>query len=207
MDFFGVDPRKGDAARPLLLLLHGFGSSERDLPAIVSSLPDRFDWVSLRGPLSTPNGGFAWSPPVVHPASPDPESVRAGAAAILDWIDEHAAGRTIVPLGFSQGGVMVTELLRARPDVFPAGVVLAAFASLDDRAGDAEFAARRIPVYFGWGEADDIIPQSRFRESGAWLAERTAMVERVYPGLRHSISAEMLADVSAFLDEAVPAGA
>ena len=205
MEFFGDDPSNGDPARPLLLLLHGFGSDERDLPAIAEHLGDRFDWVSLRAPLELPGRGFAWSPPIVLPDSPPrQDAVRAGAHTILDWIDEHAHARVIVPLGFSQGGLMVTQVLRERPTAFPAGVVLAGFATPFDEAGDAELAVIRPPVFFGWGTADPIIPESAFLATSAWLDIHSTPTEHRYPGLGHSINGDMLADIVAFLAEAVP---
>lgn len=206
MDFIGDDPAVGDPARPLLLLLHGFGSDERDLPSIAGHLGDRFDWVSLRGPITLPQRGYAWSPPIILPDSPPrQEAVLAGAAAILDWVDDAAPDREIVPLGFSQGGLMVTQVMRARPQAFAAGVVLAGFHAPFDEPGDAELAAIRPPVFFGWGTADPIIPESAFLATSDWLTTHSTPTERRYPGLGHSINGEMLADIAAFLAEAVPA--
>lgn len=205
MDFIGDDPATGDPARPLLLLLHGFGSDERDLPGIVPALGDRFDWVSLRGPITLPERGFAWSPPIILPHSPpQPEAVRAGAASILDWIDAAAPTRRIVPVGFSQGGLMVTQVMRARPASFEAGVVLAGFCTPWTEPGDAALATLRPPVFFGWGTADPVIPDSAFLATSAWLEGTSTLTERRYEGLGHSIDADVLADVAAFLATSVP---
>lgn len=205
MTFVGADPRDGDPARPLLLLLHGYGSHERDLPGLAAHLPGRFDWVSLRAPLPLPHGGFAWTPLPKRPGQLDPAVAAAAGAAILDWVDAHAGQRTVVPLGFSQGGLMVTELLRARPGRFPAGVVLSGFADPVGRPGDTALAADPVPVFFGWGTADAVIPEERFRAAARWLAGHSALRERVYPGLPHAVSGEELADLAEFLEEAVPA--
>lgn len=212
MDFIGSDPSTGDPARPLLLLLHGYGANERDLPPIMDRLPGRFDWVSLRAPLPLPNGGWAWVPLGAVPASPDPVVLRAGSAAVLAWLDAHAAGRTVVPLGFSQGGLLVTQLLRERPASFAAGVVLSGFVGpaapggdQDGRAEeDAALRQRRPAVFFGRGDADPVIPAAAFEWTSRWLAEHTDLTERVYPGLPHSISVAELDDIAAFLDTEVP---
>ena len=145
MEFFGDDPSNGDPARPLLLLLHGFGSDERDLPAIAEHL------------------GLA-----PHQCLPLP------------------------------------QVLRERPTAFPTGVVLAGFATPFDEAGDAELAVIRPPVFFGWGTADPIIPESAFLATSAWLDIHSTPTEHRYPGLGHSINGDMLADIVAFLAEAVP---
>lgn len=206
MDFAGAAPDSGDPTRPLLLLLHGFGADEHDLLGVLPALPSRFDAVSLRGPLDAGNGGAAWTELRTSGSPVDPVQARAAATSILDWIDARATVRSIVPLGFSQGGLMVTELLRARPDRFAAGVVLSGFHADGDRTGDARLAARRPPVFFGWGTVDPLIPEALFASTARWLSSRTALTEHSYPGLAHQISASELADVSAFLDSAVPSG-
>lgn len=204
MDFIGTDPRTGDPRRPLLLVMHGYGADERDLLGILPALPQHFEAVSLRGPLRAANGGAAWAtPPWDGPPAHEDEALVA-VTAILQWLDERAPQRRIVPLGFSQGGLMVTELLRAQPARFDAGVVLSGFHGDRDRIGDADLAARRPPVFFGWGDADPLIPSERFRQAGAWLATHTALVEHVYPGLVHQISGPELADIAEFLDAKVP---
>jgi phospholipase/carboxylesterase len=206
MEFIGDDPTAGDPDRPLLLLLHGFGSDERDLPGLVPGLGDRFDWVSLRGPIALPQRGFAWSPPIILPDSPpQPDAVRAGATSILGWIDAAAPGRRVIPIGFSQGGLMVTQIMRARPRGFEAGVVLAGFHAQFEEPGDAELAVRRPPMFFGWGAADAVIPASAFQATSDWLRTHSTPTEHRYEGLGHSISAEMLEHIAAFLVEAVPA--
>ena len=79
-----VAPRaEGPDGRPLLLLLHGFGSDQNDLPGIVTRLGDGWDWASLRGPYDIPGGGAAWFPISVpgHPARGPVEAAVAGVLA------------------------------------------------------------------------------------------------------------------------------
>ncbi len=205
MDFIGSDPVLGDPARPLLVLLHGYGADERDLPPILAHLPGGVDWVSLRAPLALPQGGWAWVPLGAVPATPDPTLLAQAVDGLLAWLDAHAPTRPLIPLGFSQGGLMTTELLRARPERIAAAVVLSGFVA--PRADDTDLApsAARPPAFFGWGTADPIIPASATRRASAWLAARTRLDEHAYPGLPHAISAQELADIASFLDGAVAA--
>ncbi|MGW6007187.1 alpha/beta hydrolase [Oerskovia enterophila] len=194
------------AGRPLLLLLHGFGSHEHDLPAIAGHLPPVWDWASLRAPLAAGNGGFSWFPLGV-PGRPDPQPVAAATAAVLAWLDVNVEpGTAVVPVGFSQGGLMVTQLLRTAPERFAAGVVLSGFVLDAELPGDSALAARRPPVFFGHGDADQVIAPDATVRTSAWLPQHTDVTEVVYPGLPHSISAEELADVSAFLERVLPDG-
>jgi phospholipase/carboxylesterase len=193
----------GTSGQPLLLLLHGFGSHEGDLAGLSSYLPAGFDWVSLRAPIGMPSGGFAWFP-ITVPGRPSPASVTAATDAVLRWLDDNVDAATpIVPLGFSQGGLMVTQLLRQAPDRFAAGVVLSGFSLDAVLPGDETLAAMRPPVFFGRGDADRVITADATARISAWLPGHSTLTEKVYPGLPHSISADVLADVSRFLTESV----
>jgi phospholipase/carboxylesterase len=191
------------SGRPLLLFLHGFGSHEGDLAGLASFLPDRFDWVSLRAPIGISASGFAWFP-ITTPGRPDQSSVITAADAILQWLDDNVDEATpVVPIGFSQGGLMVTQLLRQAPGRFPAGVVLSGFSLDAVLPGDEKLTELRPPVFFGRGDVDGVISPETTARITAWLPAHSTLTEKVYPGLAHSISAEELGDISVFLDEAV----
>ena len=54
---------KGPASKeagPLLIMLHGYGSDEKDLFSFSEHLPADFYIVSVRAPHPLPQGGFAW---------------------------------------------------------------------------------------------------------------------------------------------------
>ncbi|MBD8608027.1 dienelactone hydrolase family protein [Aeromicrobium sp. CFBP 8757] len=195
--------RGGTDTDPLVLLLHGFGSNEQDLPSLVPHLPGGLAFASVRAPLTLGPGSYAWVP-IAVPGRPDPAVVEASTDALLAWLDEHVApGRVVVPLGFSQGGLMVTQLLRARPGRFVAGLVLSGFVLDQPAAGDATLADRRVPVFFGHGDADPVIAPDATQRASAWLAQHTDVTERTYEGLAHGISPDELADVHAFVASAL----
>lgn len=105
-----------DAAPVVALLLHGFGSNADDLaglgPHVVPGLP----WASLQAPVAIAPDGYAWFP-IVTPGNPGREAVDPATAAIWSWIDANLPDTArVVPIGFSQGGLMATELLRTRPE-------------------------------------------------------------------------------------------
>lgn len=191
--------RGGADSEPLLLLLHGYGSNEQDLPSLVPHLPHGFAHAAVRAPITMGPGSYAWVP-IGVPGRPDPAVVADSTQALLAWLDQHvAADRVVVPLGFSQGGLMATQLLRARPDRFAAALVLSGFVLDQPVADDETSAARRVPVFFGHGDADPIIPADATQRASAWLAEHADVTDRTYEGLAHGISADELADVHAFM--------
>jgi phospholipase/carboxylesterase len=189
-----------DAATPpaVALLLHGYGSNERDLAGLVPMLGLQLPWASLRAPL--PAGpGTAWFE-ITTPGSPDAEPVEAATAAIWAWVDEHLDATTrVVPIGFSQGGLMATQLLRTRPERVLAPVVLGGFVLGAPQPADAELAASRPAVFWGRGADDRVITPHAIVRTSEWLPAHSTLTERVYPGLAHGIDARELADVREFL--------
>ena len=184
--------------RAIALLLHGFGSNERDLAGLMPALGLDLPWASLRAPL--PAGpGAAWFQ-ITTPGSPDAEPVEAATAAIWAWVDEHLDDATrVVPIGFSQGGLMATQLLRTRPGRVLAPVVLGGFVLGAPQPADEVLAATRPPAFWGRGAEDRVIAAHAVARTSDWLPRHSSLVERVYPGLAHGINADELGDVREFL--------
>ena len=185
------------ATRPLLVLMHGRGSHERDLASLIPLLPTESVVVSLRAPI--PMGdGFSWFPPA-EPGLPDPTDAAAATDAVLAFLDALPTTGQVGLLGFSQGGAMVTQLVRFAPERFAAGVVLSGFVLAGELPGDAALATLRPPLFWGRDVADPVIVQSAIDRTAAWVSTHTTAVVREYPGVAHSISREELDDVSEFL--------
>lgn len=198
----GRDQHSADAR--LLVMLHGYGSHERDLVDLAPWLPDDLTIVSLRAPIDL-GGGYSW----MNLEGTRQQQVDGGveaARAVLDWLDAFIAswGTPVSTslLGFSQGAGVSTELLRLAPDRFESAVVLSGMSLPGDRPGDAALAARRPPVFWGRDLEDPVIPEAFIDQTLIWLPEHSTLTERLYPGIGHGVSSAELADVSAFLTAA-----
>jgi phospholipase/carboxylesterase len=183
---------------PLLVLLHGVGSDERDLMGLAPGLPSQWTLASLRAPLRV-GPGHGWYP-VSVPGSPDPAAVDAGLEAVLAWLDTVADDHDRIGLlGFSQGGSMALQALRTRPAEFAFAVALSGIVVPITDGRDAALAAVRPPVFLGHGDADPVIPPAATERTSAWAAAHTAVTDRSYPRLAHAVSGDELADVRAFM--------
>ncbi len=211
------------SARPLLLLMHGYGSFEGDLIELAPRLPRDFVCASPRAPLVAPapieNGYAWWSLPIGADGLParaerterfEGTGPHRAAVALEGWIDAldarvaatGAAGLgVIVPMGFSQGGCMVTSLMRLRPERFLAGVNCSGFVAPGIGEHDAALAAIRPPMFWGRDELDPVIDAERIALTRQWAPAHTTLTARLYDGILHGIGAEELADISAFLTE------
>lgn len=214
------------AERPLLILLHGYGSHERDLIGLAPALPPGFVCASLRAPLPVHDvGGFAWAPLVITEAgqaAPEPSVERFegtpyehAAQAVTAWLDalaervQSTSGRGIASvalLGFSQGGCMVTSLLRVAPERFTAGVVCSGFVAPGFGEHDVLLSEVRPPVFWGRDPADPVIDAARVLALAEWLPHHTETTVREYHGVGHSIGPGEAADIAAFLTAHVHTG-
>ncbi|WP_454294259.1 alpha/beta hydrolase [Salana multivorans] len=199
----GVDPATG----PLLVVLHGYGASERDLVPLWSYLGFDGETVFLRAPLALGPGQWMWFPlaSTADIEQPRLAAVEAAADAVQGWLDQHAAGREVVLLGFSQGAAVALQVLRAAPERVAGVVVLSGFVAGTGDAATADDDARlaamapRVPVFFGHGTADPIIPPLATELTAEWLTAHTDLTEHSYPGMPHAVDGTEIADVRVFL--------
>jgi phospholipase/carboxylesterase len=194
------------AGRPLLVLLHGYGSEERDLFALVPHLPDAFVVASVRAPLAPPfpTPGWSWYPlpgPAEEPDVHAPASLTAAAERLVQWLDETSDAEHVGLLGFSQGAAVALQALRLRPRRFDFAVNLAGFVEAGAMPGDDELAEQRPPVFWGRGSRDEVISAERIAHTVQWLPDHVDLSGRVYEGLTHSVSQEELDDVRIFLEK------
>jgi phospholipase/carboxylesterase len=198
------------APRPLLLMLHGYGSHELDLFGLAEYLPSDYVVASVRGLLPAGNG-YAWFPLEYDSASDtllrDANDVNESARVLLTWLDtleaEVGPVSPIALLGFSQGGAMGVQLLRHAPERFAAAVILASFVIPDDSPGhderDVALAGANIPLFWGRDPHDPVIGEELIAYTRRWLPEHSDLDARLYANVGHGISMEEIEDVSAFL--------
>lgn len=195
-------PTADRAGRPLLLLLHGYGSDERDLFGLVPFLPDAYVFAAVRAPLSPPFPAPGWSwYPIEGLDGRSSGAVTDAAEALIAWVEAATDAETIGMLGFSQGAAVALQALRLRPERFAFAVNLAGYVDPSPLPADARLAERRPPVFWGRGARDEVIPPAAVAHTVQWLPEHVELSGRVYTGLTHSVSQEELDDVRVFLQK------
>lgn len=183
----------------VVLLLHGYGSNERDLPGIVQHVGVDAPMASLQAPLSMGGGAYAWFP-LDQDLEIAREDVENATNIVWQWIDENVSPTTkLITIGFSQGGLMASQLLRTKPERIADTVILSGFVLDSPQPADARLAAERPAVFWGRGTADSVIPPALVAVASARLGALTTLTERIYEGLPHSVNDRELADVKAHL--------
>lgn len=182
-----------------VLLLHGYGSHAGDLAALGDRVAPGLPWAALQAPLGIGPGMRAWFP-ISVPGNPDPQPVAQATDAIWEWVEQNIPDSVaVLPLGFSQGGLMATQLLRTRPERVAGTVILGGFVQAAPQPGDTRLAAERPPVFWGRGSADTVITAEAVQRTKTWLAAHAELTERIYPGIGHQINAAEAADAAAYL--------
>ncbi|MGB3413741.1 MAG: dienelactone hydrolase family protein [Microbacteriaceae bacterium] len=189
--------------KPLLILLHGYGSNEHDLASLAGYLPENLNIVSLRAPIIMQTGSYTWFP-VTESGNPPADVVAGAVQQVIAWLQEEILSlkpSSIGLLGFSMGGAMTIQLLRTRPDLFAYGLNLSGFSVAGEEAQDAALAKKPVPLFWGYDIADPVIPAAAIARTAEFVPKHFQLTERRYADMAHSISIEELEDIAAFLTE------
>lgn len=123
--------RAGRGRPPVLILLHGVGSNERDMATLAPTMDPRFVVVSVRSPLTLGPGAFAWfhvqftaQGPVINPAE-----AKSGWETLTTFIPDVVAECGGDPVqvyvaGFSQGGIMSLAATLTAPELVAGAVCM-----------------------------------------------------------------------------------
>jgi len=190
-----------DPTTPLVVLLHGRGSDEREILGLADLLPQGPSYAAVRAPI--PEGtGFAWfaNQGIGRPV---PESLAAGIAWFRAWLDEVAPhGRPVVLVGFSGGATFAGGVVLDDPDRTDGLATL--FATLPFDAGVPTEPGRLagVAVLVAQGDQDTVIPPGLQARSWAYLHEDSGAVVTAHraPG-GHGLTHDDLAVVSAWLSD------
>jgi phospholipase/carboxylesterase len=200
-----LPPRTPIAAKPpLLILLHGLGSDERDLVSLASRLDGRFAVASMRAPHAQGPGRNAWfsvqlgaTGPIAVDEAQAESSRRALLAALAPEVAAAGADPERVYLvGFSQGGIMALSAALTAPERVAGTVGLSCrlLPSLQAASG-----TRGEPVLLVHGTRDTVIPVDHARRSRARLESLGAALTDRELDMGHEITAEALALVDGWL--------
>ena len=195
----------GSGNDPVFVLLHGWGSNELDLPDLLQYCgAASADFVSLRAPI--PYGmGYTWFGKWAHEGVPEGRSLTdqayEAASAIDRWVGANVSGsRPIIAMGFSQGGLLATHMLRFNPKRYAAAISFSGWLAPGTLPGDKLLIPSQPPVFYGHGSADTIFPTQDVLAMSSFWRRHGTLSEHIYNGMTHSINMDELRDVQRFLE-------
>ena len=187
-----------DPAAPLIVLLHGRGSNERDIIELARHLPQSAGYAALRAPIAE-GPGFAWfaNRGIGRPTA---ESLRRNVGWFTSWLDNFAPGREVILVGFSGGAAFAGGLLLDQPSRYSGAAIL--YGTLPFDAGVPVTPGRLagIPVFVAQGDQDTVIPRELLDATWGYLTNPSgapAWATRYPDG--HGISTSSLSDLAGWL--------
>ncbi len=205
-----VEISTGPDPKAAVIWLHGLGADGHDFEPIVPELelrvPVRFVFPHAPPRPVTINQGMrmrAWYDVLQLGGGPEDEAgIRASQRLLEEMIAaEKRRGMTkIVLAGFSQGGAIVLQTALRHPERLAGVLALSTYLPLHTTVEAERSAANGdLPIFMAHGQYDDMIPLARAEQSRRMLERLGYPVQwRTYP-MPHSVCAEEVADMSAFL--------
>jgi phospholipase/carboxylesterase len=179
-----------DRSAPLVVLLHGRGSNERDIVGLAAHLPAGPAYAAVRAPIAE-GGGFAWfaNRGIGRPVA---DSLRSTMDWFRGWLDEVAPpGRPVLLVGFSGGAAFAGGLVLDDPARYAGAAIL--YGTLPFDAGLPTDAGRlaNLPVFVAQGDGDQVIPRELLDRTWNYLLAESGAptVAQRQPG-GHQLTAE-----------------
>ena len=213
-----IEIETGEKPDAAVIWLHGLGADGHDFEPIVPELrlpaTLRIRFVFPHAPVRpvTLNMGMrmrAWYDIFqLGGGAEDDAGIRASQKAVEELIAGEkkkgiAPGR-IVLAGFSQGGAIALQTALRHPERLAGVLALSTYLPLHATVKEEiEEANRATPIFMAHGLYDDIIPIARAEQSAGVLQSLGCKVEwHTYP-MPHSVCAEEIGAIAAFLRAAL----
>ena len=190
-----------DDERPLVVLLHGRGSSEADIIALADHLPDGPVYAALRAPIAE-GGGYAWfaNRGIGRPVA---ESLAQTMAWFRTWLDDLVpAGRPVILIGFSGGAAFAGGLILDDPGRYAGAAILYGTLPFDAGVPTTPGRLTDLPVLVVHGDADVVIPRELLERTWTYLhADAGSTTSGVRDPGGHGVSAAVVGELSRWLTE------
>jgi phospholipase/carboxylesterase len=214
-----VEVQTTPAPDAVVILLHGLGADGYDFVPVVRELEAHgapaARYVFPHAPTMpvTINGGYvmrAWydilGTDLVR--REDEKGIRASHGQVEALIEREAARGVprarIVLAGFSQGGAITLHVGLRQREPLAGLIALSCYLPLAESFGtEAAPESARVPIFLAHGTSDPVVPLARGRASREQLAAAGYAVEwHEYP-MPHSVCADEIRDIAAFMQRAL----
>ena len=168
--FFFIDRKSKDIKSPLIILIHGYGSNERDLFSLIDYLPEEAYIISLRGPIELFNNSYAWYDIYIDANNKfyDHEGAKKIRDELSKFIDEiikhpNIDSENITLIGFSQGAILSHAISYSYPGKIKN--IMALSGVIDEKIMKRADSKPKTSIYISHGTNDNMIDYQISRES------------------------------------------
>ena len=171
-----------------ILMLHGWSGDEKVMWVLQTVLPENAFIVSARGMYPLPLGGYHWSE---SPTSTEVgfedfnPAIQSLQVTLGDLRSRFGFGDgQLLLMGFSQGAALAFSAVRQ--GIQASGVIaLAGFVPLGDLSG-----LGGLPVFWGHGLRDELVPVERAREDVKRLLDQGVEIQYCETDVGHKLGIE-----------------
>ncbi|OUW77361.1 MAG: hypothetical protein CBD72_01175 [Flavobacteriaceae bacterium TMED212] len=168
--FFFVDRKSKDIKSPLIILIHGYGSNEKDLFSLIDYLPEKAYIISIRGPIELFNNSYAWYNIYEDANSKfyDLEGARQIRDELSKFIDDiikypNIDSNNVTLIGFSQGAVLSHAISYSYTGKIKN--IMALSGVIDEKIMKKTDLKPKTNIYISHGTSDNIIDYNISHES------------------------------------------
>lgn len=194
-----------ESSAPLLVLLHGYGSNEKDLFSLSDKIPDNWHVISLRAPIEISANQYKWynvamvNQEITLNIGDEEKSRKAILQLIANYRIKHNISK-VVTAGFSQGANMAVGLVLTEPELISAAACFSGrFMKEIKPLITNKKALKNKSIFIGHGTQDNMLPISYAEENRKTLEEMGVNVTFTTDQIGHSISAKELSEFVSWL--------
>jgi phospholipase/carboxylesterase len=157
---------------PLIVILHGNGADESNLFPLGDLFPADATIAAPRGPIPS-EGGFRWY--AAHDIGrPVAASLAESIARLETWLDtQRSTAGSVWLVGFSAGAVMAGALALRSPQRYAGIAMMHGPVPFDTGLPLDRDRLSRCEMFYGYGDADAVIPAELMQRSIAWLRDES----------------------------------
>lgn len=204
------EPKVSANKPPLLILLHGVGSNEKDLFSFAPHLPDKFLVISARAPIVLGPSSFAWYQVDFSSGKPVYNQAQENKSreVILTFIDElkqcHSFDENEVYLvGFSQGAIMSYSIALTHPEKVKGIGILSGRLLEEIKSIVKTDQLKTLNVFISHGIQDPVLPVAYADDATSYLKNLDVNVTFKKYTEGHGINQEMLTDLVTWMNNVV----
>lgn len=210
LDYLIREPKIKLEKNPLLLLLHGYGSNEKDLFSFASELPEHYYIISAKAPYDLQYGSYAWYAinfDADQNKFSDHEQAKESRDLIATFIDELIQNypidaKDVALIGFSQGAILSYAVALSYPEKVQKVVAMSGYLNTEIIAeGFEKNDFTNLQIFASHGTVDQVIPVEWARNTPTILKQfKIPVVYKEYP-VGHGVAPQNFYDFRNWLLE------
>lgn len=207
LPYLAAMPKEKQKKPPIVILLHGYGSNEKDLFELKDLFPKNFILLSLRAPMALGGESFQWFNSTAGSQAEDTKNIALSTAKVTKFIPEAvkkygADQQKVYLIGFSQGAMMSYSIGLLHPELVYAIAPLSGriFGSVKANMKKST-ALNKLRIFIGHGKNDNRVPEKEALSAYQYLKSMGLNASlHTYAGLEHGISDEELKDLMKWIN-------